>query len=55
MVDCFRYRNKFGLDVAIEGLRDVLRTKKASVAQLERVAEVCRIRTVMRPYVEALL
>jgi predicted transcriptional regulator of viral defense system len=55
VVDCFRYRNKFGVDVALEALRDVLRTKKASVAQLERVAEVCRIRTVMRPYVEALL
>ena len=55
VVDCFRYRNKFGLDVALEALRDALRTKKASVAQLERVAEVCRIRTVMKPYVEALM
>ena len=48
VVDCFRYRNKIGLDVALEALRDAVRTRKATVDQIMRAAEVCRARTVMR-------
>jgi predicted transcriptional regulator of viral defense system len=54
VVDCFRYRNKIGLDVALEALRDAVRTRKATVDEIMRAAEVCRARTVMRTYLEAL-
>jgi hypothetical protein len=53
VVDCFRYRSKIGLDVALEALRDVLRSRKASVDEIMRAAEVCRARTVLRVYLEA--
>jgi predicted transcriptional regulator of viral defense system len=54
VVDCFRYRNKIGLDVAMEALRDAVRSRKAMVGEIDRAAEVCRIRTVIGPYLEAL-
>lgn len=53
VVDCFRYRNKIGLDVALEALEDTLKTKAATVDALLRAAEVCRISSVLRPYLEA--
>lgn len=55
VVDCFRYRNKIGLDVAIEALRDALRGRIASADEITRCAVECRIASVMRPYMEALL
>lgn len=54
VVDCFRYRNKIGLDVAMEALRDAVRSRKAMISEIDRAAEVCRIRTVIGPYLEAL-
>lgn len=54
IVDCFRYRNKVGIDVAMEALRDGVRSRKATVDEISRAAEVCRIRTVISPYLEAL-
>lgn len=54
VVDCFRYRSKVGLDVALEALRDALHARIASVDEIVRAAEVCRARTVMRTYLEAL-
>ena len=54
VVDCFRYRNKLGLDVALEALRDALRSRRATVDEITRAAEVCRARTVMRTYLESL-
>ena len=54
VVDCFRYRNKVGLDVALEALRDAVHSRIAPVGEIERAAEVCRARTVIRPYLEAL-
>ena len=54
VVDCFRYRNKVGIDVALEALRDAVRSKITSVDEIVRAAEVCRARTVMRTYLEAL-
>ena len=53
VVDCFRYRNKFGVDVALEALDDTLRSRAATVDEIVRAAEVCRARTVLRTYLEA--
>jgi predicted transcriptional regulator of viral defense system len=52
VADCFKYRNKTGLDVAIEALRDY-RRGRGSLDELWRMAEVCRVARVMRPYIEA--
>jgi predicted transcriptional regulator of viral defense system len=54
IVDCFRYRKRIGLDVALEALRDGLRSKQVTVEKLRRAAEVCRIQTVIRPYLESM-
>jgi predicted transcriptional regulator of viral defense system len=54
VVDCFRYRRKLGVDVAVEALRETLRSRAASVDEIMRAAEVCRARTVVRTYLEAL-
>jgi predicted transcriptional regulator of viral defense system len=54
VVDCFRYRNKIGIDVALEALKDAVTSSKTSVDEIDRTAEVCRVRTVIRPYLEAL-
>lgn len=55
IVDCFRYRNKIGLDIALEGLREGLRTKRATPDQLWEFARTARVWSVMRPYVEAMI
>jgi predicted transcriptional regulator of viral defense system len=54
VADCFKYRNKIGLDVALEALRDCRRKKKATMDQLWAAAKVCRVAEVMRPYLESL-
>ena len=54
VADCFKFRNKIGLDVAIEALKDCLRQKKASVNEIYRYAKICRVSNVIRPYMEAL-
>jgi len=54
VADCFKYRNKIGLDVALEALRESIRTRKATTADLWQAAKVCRVANVMRPYMEAL-
>jgi predicted transcriptional regulator of viral defense system len=53
VADCFKYRNKIGVDVAIEALRDALRTRKATVDEIHRFAKICRAANVMRPYLES--
>jgi predicted transcriptional regulator of viral defense system len=53
VADCFKYRNKIGLDVAIEALRECRRERHCSEADLWRFARVCRMANVMRPYLEA--
>jgi predicted transcriptional regulator of viral defense system len=55
VADCFKYRNRVGLDVAIEALRDCLRHRRATVDELWRFASVCRVRNVIRPYLEAMV
>lgn len=54
VADCFRYRNKIGVDVAIEALRDYRRLRKGPVDALVRAAQVRRAAGIMRPYLEAL-
>ncbi|QDA57675.1 type IV toxin-antitoxin system AbiEi family antitoxin domain-containing protein [Thermomonas aquatica] len=54
VADCFKFRNLVGLDVAIEALRDALRARATSVDELWKYAQICRVTTVMRPYLEAL-
>lgn len=53
VADCFKHRNKIGLDVALEALRDARSQKKASADDLWRFAKICRVANVMRPYLEA--
>jgi predicted transcriptional regulator of viral defense system len=55
IVDCFRYRNKIGIDVAIEGLREGIRHRKCTPDQLWQHAKKARVWTVMRPYVETVV
>jgi len=55
VADCFKYRNKIGLDVALEALRDCLRARKCTVDDLWRYAQICRVTNVIRPYLEAML
>ena len=55
VADCFKYRNKLGIDVAVEALRLYLRRRGARVDDLLGHARVCRVEKVMRPYIEALL
>ncbi len=54
VADCFKFRNKVGLDIAIEALKDCLRQKKASINEVYRYAKTCRVGNVIRPYMEAL-
>jgi predicted transcriptional regulator of viral defense system len=55
VVDCFKYRNKIGLDVAIEALRECWRNRRCTMDQLWYYAKICRVTNVMRPYLEALV
>ncbi|MBN1447056.1 MAG: AbiEi antitoxin N-terminal domain-containing protein [Bacteroidetes bacterium] len=53
VADCFKFRNKVGLDVAIEALRECWRAKRATMDELTTAAQVNRVTAVMRPYLEA--
>lgn len=54
IADCFKFRNKIGLDVAIEALKEAWNAKRISMDELHRYAKICRVENVMRPYMEAL-
>ena len=54
VADCFKYRNKVGLDVALEALRECWRGRKATMDEICKYAKVCRVGNVMRPYLESL-
>ena len=54
VVDCFKFRNKIGIDVALEALKDAWRQKKVSMDDLWESAQLCRMTNVMRPYLECL-
>lgn len=55
VADCFKFRNKVGLDVALEALRDCWRERCATMDQLWAAARICRMANVMRPYLESLV
>lgn len=55
VADCFKYRNKIGLDVAIEALQETIRCRRATPAQVMRYAKIDRMEQVLRPYVQALM
>jgi len=55
VVDCFRYRNKVGIDVAVEALRDCVSARKATIADLGECARQLHAENVMRPYLESLI
>jgi predicted transcriptional regulator of viral defense system len=54
VADLFKYRNKIGTDVAVEALRETLRTRRASMNEIVRAAKICRVSRVMKPYLEAI-
>ena len=55
LADCFKYRHKIGIDVAVEALKLYLQRKPLKVGELLRFARVCRVQKVMTPYLEALI
>jgi len=55
LADLFKFRNKVGLEVALEALRDAWAERRFTMDALDRAAEVCRVQRVMRPYVEAIV
>lgn len=55
VADCFKYRNKIGLDVAIEALKESWRERKCTMDELWHYAAICRVTNVIRPYLESLV
>jgi predicted transcriptional regulator of viral defense system len=55
LADCFKYRNKIGIDTVVEALKLYQQRKQVRVDELLRFARVCRVLKVMKPYLEALL
>jgi predicted transcriptional regulator of viral defense system len=55
VVDCFKFRNKIGLDVALEALKDVLHQKKATSDELYHFAKIERVQKIILPYMEAMM
>ena len=53
IADCFKYRNKIGIDVALEALRDGWEQRKVSMDELSYYANIDRVSNVMRPYMES--
>ena len=55
VADCFKYRDKIGIDVAVEALRDYTRKHRGGATALAHFARVCRVTRVMQPYLDSLL
>jgi predicted transcriptional regulator of viral defense system len=55
LADLFKYRNRIGLEVTLEALREAWRTRRFTMAEIDRFARVCRVERVMQPYLEALV
>ncbi len=55
LVDCFKYRNKLGMDVVLEALKLYRSQKKFNLNDLLKYAKICRVGKVMKPYLEATL
>ena len=54
VADCFKYRNKIGIDVAVEALRDFSRKHRGGATELARFARICRVSRVMQPYLDSI-
>ena len=54
VADCFKFRNKLGLDVAVEALRECWQSRRCTMDELWHYAKVCRVHNVMRPYLESI-
>jgi len=55
VVDCFKYRGKVGLDVALEALREGWSVRKFTIDELQYYAKICRVQNVMQPYLESIV
>jgi predicted transcriptional regulator of viral defense system len=55
IADCFRFRNKIGLDVALEALTDAWRSKRLKLDELHRMAKKLRVQRVMQPYLDTVV
>jgi predicted transcriptional regulator of viral defense system len=55
VADCFKYRNKVGIDVAIEALKECWRSRRSTIDELVHYAKICRVRNIMQPYMEAIV
>ena len=55
IADCFKYRNKIGLDIALEALKDCRQQRLCTNNQLWEFAKICRVSNIMKPYLEATL
>jgi len=54
IADCFKFRNKIGIDVAMEALKQGIEQSKANYSDILKYAEICRVKTVIKPYLEAI-
>ena len=54
VIDCFKFRHKIGLEVALAALRECWRERRCSMDELWHYAKICRVHNVMRPYLESL-
>jgi predicted transcriptional regulator of viral defense system len=55
VADCFRFRNKIGLDIVLEALREAWHSKRLDLAELNRIARKLRVQRVMQPYLETIV
>ncbi len=55
VADCFKYRNKVGIDVAVEALKECWRSRRCNIDELVHYAKICRVGTIMQPYLEAIV
>lgn len=54
VADCFKFRNKIGLDVALEALRECVSQQKGTIAQIRKYAAICRVARIIQPYLDSL-
>lgn len=54
IADCFKCRNKIGVDIAVEALRDAWRQHRLDMDHLWRCARICRVSNIIRPYLDSL-
>jgi predicted transcriptional regulator of viral defense system len=53
VADCFKFRNKLGLDIALEAGKECIYLRKATISEIYESAKVCRVANVIKPYLEA--